>query len=147
LIVYNGWLFARNKALFLQTEAFDMKLIENNEEIIIHDYPWCLFLLGLISGVLGVYIFLQGDKANFFVALILFIVFSGYAKKRIFTLNKRKNIFAYKEKNLFKTKVFSGKASDIETIDIHGVFQESCRLKFKIMPPCLSWLQMASFPG
>ena len=96
-----------------------MKLIENNEEIIIHDYPWCLFLLGLISGVLGVYIFLQGDKANFFVALILFIVFSGYAKKRIFTLNKRKNIFAYKEKNLFKTKVFSGKASDIETIDIH----------------------------
>ena len=28
-----------------------------------------------------------------------------------------------------------------------GVFQESCRLKFKVMPPCLSRFQMASFPG
>ena len=28
-----------------------------------------------------------------------------------------------------------------------GVFQESCRLKFKVMPPCLPRSQMASFPG
>ena len=28
-----------------------------------------------------------------------------------------------------------------------GVFQGSCRLKFKVMPPCLSRFQMVSFPG
>ena len=31
--------------------------------------------------------------------------------------------------------------------DTTGVLQESCRLKFKVMPPCLSRFQMTSFPG
>ena len=31
--------------------------------------------------------------------------------------------------------------------DSNGVFQESCRLKFKVMPPCLSRFQMVPFPG
>ncbi len=35
----------------------------------------------------------------------------------------------------------------VPSAPFHGVFQDSCRLNFKIMPPCFSQFQIVSFPG
>jgi len=38
-------------------------------------------------------------------------------------------------------------ASYFDTVHHIGIFQESCRLKLKVMPPCLFQFQLVSFPG
>jgi len=49
--------------------------------------------------------------------------------------------------NVDKENFLEQEGDTLMVIGAVGVFQESCRLKFKVMPPCLSRFQMVPFPG
>ena len=96
-----------------------MKLIEKKQKLTVTDYPLGFLLFGVFSMGIALYVLLKGDIPNFFMALLISLVFSLYGKKRELTLDKNKGSFHFKEKNIFGESIIIGLFDDIDHINIH----------------------------
>jgi len=96
-----------------------MKYTEKNNTLTITDYPLGLLIFGVACGCLAFYVLYKGDVANFIMALLLSLVFSLYGKRRMLIMDKIKNIFHFKEKNIFGQTIITGSLSDIVNVGIH----------------------------
>ena len=96
-----------------------MKLLEKKQKLTVTDYPLGFLLFGVFSMGIALYVLMKGDIPNFFMALLVSLVFSLYGKKRELILDKNKGSFQFKEKNIFGESIIIGLFDDIEDINIH----------------------------